>query len=408
MRRIALFVSALAVFFCFSCGGGTPSSTTPVSKLAKRVFVSNQISSIVEIVDATKDMLSTFTIGPVSGPTAMVESQDKKLTFVFNSGSDTLSEIDNATEAVKNGLSLHDATDSFAISSDDRFVYAAERNFLPSGATLTGAVEIFDLNNVSAGSTLVSVPGARGLALSHNGGTLLVFSDNSDAVSMINTANTGAGATSIPGFDRPVSAVFSSDDSTAYVLNCGPECGGTLLTSKASVASLSIGTQAITTGPPIAAARTALLNGSTLYVTGTRPVGAAPAFAAGGWLNVINAGTLAATSSVPVTDGIHDRMALASNGKLFVGARACSNTTQGCLAIYDTAAGTVVIHPPFLGPAGTPLPGDITGIEPIPGRNVVYVCEGGELNIYDTTSNGLAKSSTIDIVGKAVDVREVF
>ncbi len=27
-------------------------------------------------------------------------------------------------------------------------------------------------------------------------------------------------------FDRPVKAVFSADGSTAYVLNCGPECGG--------------------------------------------------------------------------------------------------------------------------------------------------------------------------------------
>src|ERR1035438_5970724 len=28
-------------------------------------------------------------------------------------------------------------------------------------------------------------------------------------------------------FDRPVKAVFSADGGTAYVLNCGPECGGT-------------------------------------------------------------------------------------------------------------------------------------------------------------------------------------
>ena len=29
-------------------------------------------------------------------------------------------------------------------------------------------------------------------------------------------------------FDRPVKAVFSADGSTAYVLNCGAECGGSL------------------------------------------------------------------------------------------------------------------------------------------------------------------------------------
>lgn len=402
MRGIALFLSVVAAFFCFSCGGGSSSNTTPVSKIAKRAFVSNQISNSVEIVDAAKDMLSTFTITPGSGPTVMVESQDKKLTLVFNSAGNTLAEIDNATETVKNSLNLRDATDSFAISSDNRFIYVAERNTLPSGATFPGAVEIFDLNNVSAGSTLVSVPAALALALSHNGGTLLVFSDNSDDVNVINTSNTAAGATPIHGFHRPIFAVFTSDDSTAYVMNCGAECGGTM----AGVASFSVSTQSIAgTSATSFPARTALLNGGTLYVAGTLP-GNPPS----GKLTVVDANTLNAMPSVPISDGIHDRVVLGSNGKLFVGSRACSNLTQGCLAIYDTTTNppTAVIHAPFVGPSGTPLPGDVTGIEAIPGRNIVYVCEGGELNIYDTTSNGLAKGSTIDIVGKAVDVKEVF
>ena len=32
---------------------------------------------------------------------------------------------------------------------------------------------------------------------------------------------------SVNNFDRPIQAYFSLDGSTAYVLNCGPECGGT-------------------------------------------------------------------------------------------------------------------------------------------------------------------------------------
>ena len=38
-------------------------------------------------------------------------------------------------------------------------------------------------------------------------------------------------------FDRPIKALFSADGGTAYVLNCGPECGGTT----ASIAHFSIG-----------------------------------------------------------------------------------------------------------------------------------------------------------------------
>ncbi len=37
-------------------------------------------------------------------------------------------------------------------------------------------------------------------------------------------------------FDRPVKAVFSADGGTAYVLNCGPECGG----AKASLSLLPV------------------------------------------------------------------------------------------------------------------------------------------------------------------------
>jgi hypothetical protein len=432
VRRIALFVIIVLACFLISCGGGSSSSGTgTVSKIAKRAFVSNQATSAIEIVDASRDTLpldSTtqlpFTISAGSAPTLMVETVDKKDTIVYGTGGNTLSVIDNTKEAVSNTVTLANATESFAISQDDRFLFAAERNTVASGQTLSGAVEVFDLNNVSAGATVVYVPGARQLVLSHNGSTLLVFSDdptlvsgvpNNSNVFFINTANTAAGATPLPGFDHPIFAVFTSDDSTAYVLNCGPECGGPLATSQASVATVAIGTRSIAGTPlPVAAARTGFLNGTTLYVAGTLPSGTPAPESPGGYLNVINASSPAALSpavkDISIPDGIHDRINLGSNGKLFIGARACSITaTQACLAIYDTSAnpGTAVIHAPFTNASGN-LPADITSIEPIPNRNVVYVCEGGELNIYNTTTSSLQTNPAIDIVGKAVDVKEVF
>lgn len=411
MRRIALLVPVVAVFFWSSCGGGysNRNPTNPTSKIAKRAFVSNQtggFTGVIHIVDAAQDKLSASGISAGSAPTLMVESSDKKQTVVYSSGSNSLVVIDNSTEAAKSSLSLRNPTESFAISSDDRFVFVAERNTIASGATLAGAVEIFDTNNLSAGATVISVPGARSLVLSHNSNTLLVFSDNSDKVSIINTGNTAAGATTVSGFDRPIFAVFTSDDSNAFVLNCGPECGGIA----ASVSTLSVGTQTLTaTSAVITAARTAFLNGTTLYVAGTRPSGLPGPLPAGGSLNIINAGTLSVTNpagasnGVPISDGIHDRIALGSNNKLLIGARACSNTnaTGGCLSFYDAGSN------PATAVIGAPR-GDVTAIEPIPSRNVVYVCEGGELNIYNTTDNSLQTNPAIDIVGKAVDVKEVF
>src|SRR5260370_37315715 len=79
------------------------------------------------------------------------------------------------------------------------------------------------------------------------------------------TATPHPGNTAVLGFDDPVFAVFTSDDSTAYVLNCGLECGGTT----ASVSAVSVSLKTITTTVSVPAARIGLLNGTTLYVAGT-------------------------------------------------------------------------------------------------------------------------------------------
>ena len=49
---------------------------------------------------------------------------------------------------------------------------------------------------------------------------------------------------------------------------------------------------------------------------------------------------------------------------------------------------------------------DVTGILPISNRNVVYVCESGELDIYDTNTNALTPTQ-VDVQGKAIDVVQI-
>jgi len=52
--------------------------------------------------------------------------------------------------------------------------------------------------------------------------------------------------------------------------------------------------------------------------------------------------------------------------------------------------------------------GDVTGIEPIPNRNIVYVCEGGQLRLYDTTTDQLQTNPVQpNVIGQAVDVKVV-
>ena len=105
---------------------------------------------------------------------------------------------------------------------------------------------------------------------------------------------------------------------------------------------------------------------------------------------------------VLITDGYHSRMEMGSGGQLFIGARTCTNINtssevRGCLSIFNTSTSNVVIPPDN---------GDVTGLQAIANRNVVYVVQGGELRIYDTTTDKL-QSTQIDISGQAIDVKEV-
>jgi len=400
-RAINLGLCTAAIAVLLSCAGNnsTPSSGSTTSGIKKRAFVSNNFQSQLDIINAADDTMNTIltttsagttasipanTINTGSGPAQMVLTADKKLTLVFDQGSNAIAVIVNATETNAGLIPLPDFTESFVVAPDNATVYAAVPN-VPQTGQSAGAVEVLSATNVTLTNT-ISVPRARRVVLSHNGSKLLVFADAVDQMWVVDTASKTA--TSIAGFDRPVTGVFSSDDSKAYILNCGPECGGTA--AKVTVLDMASNTPGASVA--VSAATVGLLDSSgNLYVAGTA--------AGGGKLDVVNSSNLTVSKSgVAISDGTHTIMKLGANSKLFVASRACSSAVQGCLSIFDTAAGSAVTSA-----AGG---GDVTGIEPVPDRNVVYVIEGGELVIYDTTT-GMRQTTQIDIVGKAVDVRVV-
>jgi len=230
----------------------------------------------------------------------------------------------------------------------------------------------------------------------------------------------------VPGFDQPVYAVFSADGGTAYVLNCGPECGST--SASASVQTLNMATLAV--GPPLAVdgATIGWLSGTTLYVVGTPTAsinnpspnnsctGQATAATRCGRLDIIDLGTMTVTSTAVITDGYHNRIDMSVNGQLFIGAAfTCTNIgnvanpqgeVRGCLSIYDTTNAAVVIPPDN---------GDVTGLQSFTTRDVEYVAEGGNLRVYNTlidallveTTDNITETGTIIITGQIVDVKAI-
>jgi hypothetical protein len=223
----------------------------------------------------------------------------------------------------------------------------------------------------------------------------------------------------VPGFDRPVYGVFSSDGGTAYILNCGPECAGG--TASASVQALDMTTLALV-GAPVAVdgATIGWLSGSTLYVAGTSTTnnlctGQATAATTCGRLDTVDIGSMTVTGSAVITNGYHNRIDMSINGQLFIGALTCTDVgnvnnpqgeVRGCLSIYNTTNGAVVIPPDN---------GDVTGLQSFTSRDVVYVAEGGNLRVYDTltdsllveSTNNITETGTIIITGYIIDVKAI-
>ena len=229
------------------------------------------------------------------------------------------------------------------------------------------------------------------MVLSHNNAKLLVFNEDLSQLEVINTADNSVQAVSGAGLDHPAYGVFSADDSKAYILNCGAECGG----AQASVAVLDM--TALTIGQPVNvdAATVATSDSTSLYVAGSNP--ATPGV---GSLTVLPLSSLTGGKQIKIGDGFHQVISLFQN-KIIVGARTC---TAGCLSIVDPNGGTAIVDTPA---AGQPQKGDVTAITAVTPRVVFYAAEGGEVRIYDATTGQeelVNNTPKIDLVGKVTSV----
>ena len=440
---VSIFVLVAACVTISSCGSySAPATTNKPSGLAFRVFISNPLFPgqtgvtgvnlpVLNIVNASldQDVLSPSVvslIGDSVQPGLMAVSPNLKYTLVYSPTGNSVTVVSNASETVATAagstsplppITLPGFTESIAVSPFATNAYAA----VPTAPVLgqaPGAVEVLNLQNGSIAAS-IPVPGAHFVVCSPDGNHILVFSDNSDTVTMITTILIGTATdprSYITGFDRPVWGIFTNS-SSAFVLNCGPQCGG----NGAGVSVLNVGASAPTSTTPVSAATYGLLSGSSLYVAGTSPpnppgtntcTGAATAATTCGKLSVIDTASMTVTGSATITDGYHDRMQISQNGQLYIGSHSCTNINisggevRGCLSIFNTNSPGVVIPPNI---------GDVTGIQQITGRDIVYVVQNSALGIYDTTTNRLQvtpgdvlnNTGQVDIVGQLFDVKLV-
>jgi YVTN family beta-propeller protein len=424
LKRVALasVVLAMASMTFLSCGYSS-SYYKPPSGLTTRVAASQSVSTPTAfpgllIIDGANDTIGRGGISAGSSPGLMEISPDRKTLLVFDSVSNSVAVINARTETATGSIPLPGPTTSM-VALATGFGYAAVPGAIVNGSPTGGVVVL----NLTAGgiTATISVPSAQTVVASPDGTKLLVFSNDSDAVTIMSPllVNTGNPVTvAVPGFDRPVNGVFSADGSTAYILNCGPECASG--TASASVQTLDMATSSV--GAPLAVdgATIGWLKGSTLYLAGNSPTnnscaGETTAALTCGRLDIVDLGSMTLTSSVVITDGFHDRIDMSSNGQLFIGSYGCTTIgnvnnpqgeVRGCLSIFDTttAGNTTAVIPPDNG--------DVTGLQSFTSRYVEYVAEGGNLRVYDTTKDALLISSfistgTITISGEIIDVKAI-
>ena len=424
---LALVVGLWASLGFLSCGGSA--KTGPPSGLTERVLASQGITAAVTaggvyILNGENDTIPRVApITGVSNPGLMAISPTRNFVAAFDAGSNTVLGIDTVKETSGGTVRLPGPTSSLIVPTASPIAYAAVPSAAISGFAYLGAVSIM---NFSVGTiTSIAVSNAQTVVSNATGTQLLVFSNDSDAMVLLNpgaavppidtscyTNPPNAVCTFVGGFSRPVYAVVNGN--TAYVLNCGVQCGGT---QPASVAVFDLTSLTITNTIPVDAATMALLSGSNLFVAGTSPTnnactGQTTAATICGRLDVIDLNSQTVSATAVITDGYHDRMDITTNGQVFVGSRDCTNIgnvnnpsgeVRGCLSIYNTGTGSVLIPPDN---------GDVTGLQGFTTRQVEYVAEGGYLRVYDTTKDILLiddflPQGTINVVGYIGDVKAI-
>ena len=431
-HALVLMVGFCASLTSVSCGGYHSNTNTSNngSKLPERVLASQGVTSSVlfgglVLIDGQNDTLArAASLSAGNSPGLMVLSPTRNIVTVFDANSKGVFAFDTTTETAIGSVNIQGNTTSMVVPLASPTGYAAVPSATVNGFTFQGAIQV--MNFATGSLSTIAVSNAQTVVASASGSQLLVFSNDSDSLTLISPGlasppvdtscitNPNHGVcTIIPGFDRPVFAIVNG--TTAYVLNCGPQCGGT----QASVAMFDLNTLTITNTIPVDAATWALLSGSTLYVAGTSPsptnntcAPQATAATICGRLDIVDLNSNAVTASAVITDGYHDRMDLTTNGQLFIGSHDCTNIgnvntpsgeVRGCLSIYHTADGSVFVPPDN---------GDVNGLQGFTSRTVEYVAQGGNLRVYDITKdilliNQFVPEGSIDVVGYVGDVKSI-
>ena len=477
LRRsfVVCFLTAVAVFGLAGCGqrlykfpqynyAGRP---IPPSRLANRVLVSltNGSNGVLQILDGNRDLrgnvqgtILQFVVGGFNGnnPTTILNYPDELRGYVYsNAPAYAVTTVDYSKEATAGtAATLNSASASLATASDFKRLVSAQEQ----------AGQLF-VSDASLGSAYaLNLPNVYKVAVNQGDSIVLAMVRDSNTLYRLVklNANTLAppGATDcqptilpvycivpVPGnFDRPVGAIFSLDGSTAYILNCGQECGGGN-NGGAAISLIPQGPLQVNAIPtsvpyPVNVTNTvaipggvtaALAVGRSLYLAGQQ---LQPDGLFTGFMTTLDLNTLTPGAAVSIADGYHSKLLRADDNTIWIAAQACSNgerqklfaagnTSQAanfnCLTRVDVggAAPVATIVPAVSQASGTsaavtvPYPngdnnqfyyGSLTGLCWVQGLHKVYTAYGGQIHAFHTNDSSEIDNQYITVPGTALDV----
>ncbi|WP_263365141.1 hypothetical protein [Edaphobacter bradus] len=465
-RFVLGFLIAVSCLTLSSCGGHNyykfPTYTfanrpIPPSRLANRVMVSvtaNGSSGSLQILDSLRDIrmnvqntIPSFSIsGYASGfPNRIFNFPEQVIGYVYSSSDGSLNIIDYGKESTRgSGGTLPAKAADVAVPFGFAHVYGA----------IESLGEFVVIDNATGKSYVLSLPNVYKVAANQGDTVVLAMVRNSNTLYRLVHLNNNANQPAVPGavdcqpvnlpvycvvpvpdsptspsLDRPVGAYFSLDGTTAYVLDCGSECGG----NTSGLTILQQGNLEVTNYPtstpypsPVTGsvavpggATTVLADGTNLYIAGQQ---LQPDGLFTGYLSIMSLATNTVTGKYSISDGYHSKLLFADDNTLWIGSQSCATGERqklglnyNCLTRFDLGAKTASIVPnvnPKDSASSVPYPntnqnqyyyGDLTGLCWVQNLHKVYTAYGGQVHAFHTTDGSEIDNSLITVQGTALD-----
>lgn len=176
----------------------------------------------VSVVNAATDATVGTPIAVGNLPYGVATSPDGSHVYVTNSGSNSVSVIDTATNSVVATVSVGTYPYGVAISPDGKYVYVA--NACGAGASCSGSpqgtVSVIDAATDAVTATITVGQDPVGVAVSPDGGRVYVSNSGSNTVSVIDAATDTVIAT-VPIAACPDGLTVSPDGRRVYVATGG-------------------------------------------------------------------------------------------------------------------------------------------------------------------------------------------